>query len=160
MVRVIGIDPGLGTTGYGIIDEENGKMKLRSYGTIRPPQGKPLSERLDFLFSRLVELVEQYQPSFLALEDSFFSRNVKSALLLGQARGVLLLAGARMGLTCREYAPRKIKQSLTGNGAAQKQQVQFMVQNLLRLKEPPQPLDSSDALAVAICHLNQGPTHD
>jgi crossover junction endodeoxyribonuclease RuvC len=103
----------------------------------------------------MTELLEKFEPNDFAIEDTFFSQNVKSALLLGQARGVLLLAAASKGIPTMDYAPRKVKQSVVGNGAADKKQVQYMVQQILEMKEPPKPLDVSDALAIGLCHINQ-----
>jgi crossover junction endodeoxyribonuclease RuvC len=100
-------------------------------------------------------LLEKFEPHAMAIEDTFFSKNVKSALLLGQARGVLLLAAASKGIPSVEYAPRKVKQSVVGNGAADKKQVQYMVQQILKMDEPPKPLDTSDALAIGLCYINQ-----
>ena len=101
------------------------------------------------------ELLKKFDPIAMAIEDTFHSINVKSALLLGQARGVLLLAAASMGIPSASYAPRKVKQSITGNGAADKKQLQYMVQQILKMDKPPSPLDVSDALAIALCHVNQ-----
>jgi crossover junction endodeoxyribonuclease RuvC len=103
----------------------------------------------------MTELLEKFEPNAFAIEDTFFSQNVKSALLLGQARGVLLLAAASKGIPSMDYAPRKVKQSVVGNGAADKTQVQYMVQQILKMDEPPKPLDVSDALAIGLCHINQ-----
>ena len=103
----------------------------------------------------MTELLEKFEPQAMAIEDTFFSKNVKSALLLGQARGVLLLAAASKGIPSVEYAPRKVKQSVVGNGAADKKQVQYMVQQILKMDETLKPLDISDALAIGLCHINQ-----
>lgn len=154
-MRVIGIDPGLTATGYGILDEEKGKVAARSYGVIRPPTDKPLAERLDHLFENISKIIGECRPDILAIEDTFHQKNFKSALLLGQARGVIILAAARLQVPCVEYAPRKVKQSVVGNGNATKEQVQYMVSQILQLKKKPSPLDSSDALAVGLCYLNQ-----
>ncbi len=154
-MRVIGIDPGLIITGIGIVDQAGNDIKYHHHGTIKPPAKKPLAERLDFLFTSIMEAIKQYQPDVVAIEDTFHGKNIKTAVLLGQARGVLMLAGAQTKTPCFEYAPRKIKQSVVGNGAATKDQVQFMVKSILHLKELPTPIDASDALAIAICHLHQ-----
>ena len=114
-----------------------------------------LANRLEYLNSHMTELLEKFEPNDFAIEDTFFSQNVKSALLLGQARGVLLLAAASKGIPTMDYSPRKVKQSVVGNGAADKKQVQYMVQQILEMKEPPKPLDVSDALAIGLCHINQ-----
>lgn len=153
--RVIGVDPGLSTTGFGILDYKGGSVRVVAYGTIKPPVKELLPNRLEFLYSHMVELLEKFEPHTMAIEDTFFSQNVKSALLLGQARGVLLLAAASKGIPSMDYAPRKVKQSVVGNGAADKKQVQYMVQQILKMDEPPKPLDTSDALAIGLCHINQ-----
>ena len=126
-----------------------------AYGTIKPPAKESLPNRLEYLNSHMTELLEKFEPQTMAIEDTFHSRNVKSALLLGQARGVLLLAAASKGIPSVDYAPRKVKQSVVGNGSADKKQVQYMVQQILKMKEPPNPLDISDALAIGLCHINQ-----
>ncbi|MBL7013326.1 MAG: crossover junction endodeoxyribonuclease RuvC [Candidatus Marinimicrobia bacterium] len=155
MVRVIGIDPGIGVTGFGIVDGQNGKTRLHSYGTITPPKKDSIHIRLKYLYNEVQKLIKTYQPSIMAIEDSFYSKNVKSALTLGQARGALMLAAANEGLDVKQYAPRKVKQSITGNGAATKEQIQFMVTQILKLKTPPKPLDITDAIAVALTYYNQ-----
>ena len=155
MIRVIGIDPGIGITGFGIIDGKNGKTRLHSYGTITPPKNQPIHDRLKYLYNEVQKLIHTYKPTVMAIEDSFYSKNVKSALTLGQARGALILAAANEGIDVRQYAPRKVKQSITGNGAATKEQIQFMVTTILKMKEPPSPFDISDAIAVALTYYNQ-----
>lgn len=153
--RVIGVDPGLTITGFGILDYKGGQIRTVAFGTIKPPAKESLPNRLEYLNSHMTELLEKFEPNAFAIEDTFFSQNVKSALLLGQARGVLLLAAASKGIPSMDYAPRKVKQSVVGNGAADKIQVQYMVQQILKMDEPPKPLDVSDALAVGLCHINQ-----
>lgn len=153
--RIIGVDPGLNTTGFGIIDEKKGQISLIAYGTIKPPNKESLPNRLEYLNSHMKELLKKFDPIAMAIEDTFYSINVKSALLLGQAKGVLLLAAASMDIPSASYAPRKVKQSITGNGAADKKQLQYMVQQILKMDKPPSPLDVSDALAIALCHVNQ-----
>jgi|TARA_B110000881_G_C18554323_1_gene505959 crossover junction endodeoxyribonuclease RuvC len=153
--RVIGVDPGLIITGFGILDYKGGQIRTVAFGTIKPPVKESLPNRLEYLNSHMTELLEKFEPNAFAIEDTFFSQNVKSALLLGQARGVLLLAAASKGIPSMDYAPRKVKQSVVGNGAADKTQVQYMVQQILKMDEPPKPLDVSDALAIGLCHINQ-----
>ena len=153
--RVIGVDPGLTITGFGILDYKGGQIRTVAFGTIKPPAKESLPNRLEYLNSHMTELLEKFKPNAFAIEDTFFSQNVKSALLLGQARGVLLLAAASKGIPSMDYAPRKVKQSVVGNGAADKTQVQYMVQQILKMDEPPKPLDVSDALAIGLCHINQ-----
>ncbi len=152
---MIGVDPGLSITGFGILDYKGGQIRTVAFGTIKPPVKESLANRLEYLNSHMTELLEKFEPNDFAIEDTFFSQNVKSALLLGQARGVLLLAAASKGIPTMDYAPRKVKQSVVGNGAADKKQVQYMVQQILGMKEPPKPLDVSDALAIGLCHINQ-----
>ncbi|MEA1881082.1 MAG: crossover junction endodeoxyribonuclease RuvC [Candidatus Marinimicrobia bacterium] len=152
---MIGVDPGLSITGFGILDYKGSNVRVVAYGTIKPPVKESLPNRLEYLNSHMNELLEKFEPHIMAIEDTFFSRNVKSALMLGQARGVLLLSAASKGIPSMEYAPRKVKQSVVGNGAADKKQVQYMVQKILKMDEPPKPLDTSDALAIGLCHINQ-----
>ena len=152
---MIGVDPGLSITGFGILDYKGGQIRTVAFGTIKPPVKESLANRLEYLNSHMTELLEKFEPNDFAIEDTFFSQNVKSALLLGQARGVLLLAAASKGIPTMDYSPRKVKQSVVGNGAADKKQVQYMVQQILEMKEPPKPLDVSDALALGLCHINQ-----
>ncbi len=154
-MRVIGFDPGLSVTGFGVLEKYRSQVRAICYGTIRPPKNVALPERLKHLYSEATKLIKTYNPDVIAIEDTFYQKNVKSAMKLGQARGALLLAGANADLSCMEYAPRKVKQSVVGNGAATKEQVQFMVQKILELKELPTPTDASDALAIGLCHLNQ-----
>jgi crossover junction endodeoxyribonuclease RuvC len=153
--RVIGVDPGLNITGFGILDYKGGDVRVVAYGTIKPPAKESLPNRLEYLNSHMTELIEKFEPHAMAIEDTFFSQNVKSALLLGQARGVLLLAAASRGIPSVDYAPRKVKQSVVGNGAADKKQVQYMVQQILKMDKPPKSLDVSDALAIGLCYINQ-----
>lgn len=154
-MRVIGFDPGINHTGFGILDYNKRNAKAHGYGVIRPPQKKLLPERLEYLHDETMKLLEEFKPDVVAVEDTFYSNNFKSALMLGQARGMVILASARNNIPCSEFAPRKVKQSVVGNGNASKEQVQYMVQNILKLKELPTPFDSSDALAVGICYINQ-----
>ncbi len=154
-MRVIGFDPGLGVTGFGVLEKQKSQIRTICYGAIRPPKNFSLPERLKHLYNEAMKLIQTYSPDVLAIENTFYQKNVQSAMKLGQARGALLLAGANSNLSCEEYAPRKVKQSVVGNGAATKEQVQFMMQNILNLKELPTPIDASDALAIGVCHLNQ-----
>ncbi len=153
--RIIGVDPGLNITGFGILDQKGGQVRVVAYGTIKPPAKESLPNRLEYLNSHMTEILEKFEPQSMAIEDTFHNKNVKSALLLGQARGVLLLAAASKGIPSVDYAPRKVKQSVVGNGAADKGQVQYMVQQILKLDAPPKPMDVSDALAIGLCHINQ-----
>ena len=154
-MRVIGIDPGIGITGFSIIDHSRLETSLIAYGAIRPPKKQGLEKRLFYLFNEVNQLNDKFDPDMVAIEDSFYSKNVKSAMILGQARGTILLSAARASIKVAEFAPRKVKQSVCGNGSATKEQVQFMVGQILKLKDPPNPIDISDAMAVGLCFINQ-----
>mgnify|MGYP006308343719 CR=1 FL=1 len=151
---VLGIDPGLAITGYGLVRKDGGGLQAIAYGVVRTPGKRPLAERLQKLYRELVTLIEKYQPDESAVEKLFFSRNVRTAMQVGQARGVALLALAEAGLEVVEYTPLTIKEATTGFGNADKSQMQNMVKMLLSLDEIPRPDDAADALAVAICHLH------
>jgi crossover junction endodeoxyribonuclease RuvC len=152
----IGIDPGLGTTGYGIVQltADNSYAPV-AYGVLLTPVKQPLSLRLQVLYTSLTELLRQYQPDYAAVERLFFARNITTAITVGQARGVAMLALAQAGLEVVEYSPPEIKEAVTGYGNADKHQIQVMVQSLLGLKETPKPDDAADGLAIAICHLQR-----
>ena len=153
---ILGIDPGLTQTGYGLINASMRQPFLIDYGVIKPPGvDHDLSDRLLVINSDIFKIIEEYKPSVLVVEDIFYGKNVKSTILLSHARSAVLLAGAQSKMPIYEYSARKIKQSLTGNGNAHKDQVKFMVTNLLKLKEPPKSNDASDALAIAICYMLQ-----
>lgn len=152
----IGIDPGLGTTGYGIIKmEEDGSFTTLHYGVVLTPTKQPMASRLLVLFDEMTQLLDTYQPDDAAVEKLFFARNITTAISVGQARGVALLALAKAGLRVIEYTPPEIKQAVTGYGNAAKRQMQIMVQSLLGLAELPKPDDAADGLAVALCHLQR-----
>lgn len=152
----IGIDPGLGTTGYGIVQlTSTNAYQSIAYGAILTPTKQPLAVRLQVLFDSLTELLHQYQPDYAAVERLFFARNITTAITVGQARGVAMLALAQAGLDIAEYSPPEIKEAVTGYGNADKHQIQVMVQSLLGLKETPKPDDAADGLAIAICHLQR-----
>ena len=153
-MRVLGLDPGTATTGYGIVDCENGRFQTVTYGVIRTPAKDPMPQRLQQIYQGITDLITTYQPDTAGVEEVFFGRNITTAITVGQARGVLLLALANAGLTIGEYSPPKIKDSVTGYGKADKNQVQLMVRNLLDLEETPRPDDAADGLAVAITHYN------
>lgn len=153
-VRVLGVDPGSDTTGYGVIDSDGRHYDLVEYAGIRGPKHLSFAERLLAISRKLEEVIGRLSPQACAVEDTFYAVNVKSALKLGQARGAVLVAAARAGVEVFEYSPLEIKSALVGYGRAEKQQVQEMVRVLLGMKNVPEPLDASDALAVAICHVN------
>ena len=154
-MRVLGVDPGLGITGFSIMDTKRNQTHLSAYGTIKPKPKDSLPKRLNYLFEEMNKILDQFSPDVMAIEDAFYSKNVKSAMTLGQARGSLFLAAAQADISVHEFAPRKVKMSVCGNGAASKEQVSYMVTQILKLKEPPKPLDVSDAMAVGLCYINQ-----
>ena len=151
-MKILGIDPGVACTGFGLIKVVNNDLEVIDYGVVRTNQKETLNIRLNTIYQDLKYIIQKYQPSVMSVEQIFYGKNVKSALLLGHARGIPLLLAAKFKLTLYEFSARRIKQSLTGNGNASKEQVQFMVKNLLSMKELPAPLDASDALAAAICY--------
>jgi crossover junction endodeoxyribonuclease RuvC len=152
---VLGIDPGTATTGYGLVRElQDGSLETPAYGVILTPAHTPLSERLLLLHNQLTDLLLLHRPESAAVEQLFFQRNVRTALSVGQARGVVLLALAQAGLSAAEYTPLEVKQAVVGYGGAEKGQVQQMVRALLSLPDIPRPDDAADALAIAICHVH------
>ncbi len=151
-MRVLGIDPGSLTTGYGLVEDRGPELQAVAFGAIATQARAPFARRLLHIYRELRTVVTTHRPDCAAVEAVFFARNVQSALSLGQARGVALLALAEAGLDIVEYSPREIKQAVTSYGHADKAQVQEMVRLLLRMPERPQPVDASDALALAICH--------
>jgi crossover junction endodeoxyribonuclease RuvC len=158
-MRVLGIDCGTEYTGYGVVDlASSGKLACVCCGAIKLSTREALPTRLNRIYGRLEKLILEHRPEQVAIEDVFYALNVKSALKLGQVRGVAMLAAAAAGLEVAEYAPLSIKSAVVGYGKAEKQQVQHMVTRLLDLDEPPEPSDASDALAIAICHLHTAAT--
>lgn len=153
-MRILGIDPGFAIVGYGVIDYEKGKYKTVDYGKITTPAGMDMPLRLKEVYDGILRLIELFKPDVLAIEELFFNTNVKTAIAVGHARGVIVLAAANSGLKINEYTPLQIKQAVVGYGRADKNQVQQMVKMFLGLKEVPKPDDTADALAVAICHAN------
>lgn len=151
-MRVLGIDPGTAATGYGVVEEREGGLHAVRFGAITSPARLPFAQRLLRIYRELRTLLTDIRPDCAAVEAVFFARNVQSALRLGQARGVALLALAEAGIPIHEYSALEIKQAVTSYGQAQKAQVQAMVRLLLHLPEAPHPADAADALAVAICH--------
>lgn len=159
-MRILGLDPGTATTGYGIIDTVDGQMELVVYGVFSTPAEDETPIRLQSIFTQLNSLLAEYHPDSAAVEQVFFGRNITTAIHVGQARGVLLLALANAGIPISEYSPPKVKESVTGYGKAAKNQVQMMVRHLLDLDQIPQPDDAADALAVAITHLQYHRFHN
>jgi crossover junction endodeoxyribonuclease RuvC len=151
-VRVLGIDPGTAACGYGIVRERNGRVKLVDHGWWKTPSRTRPELRLKTIFDGVTELIEEFGPDAVALEESFVGADARTALSVGQARGVILVAAAQLGLECAEYPPSRVKQAVCGYGRAEKAQVQRMVMAILGLRTPPTPQHASDALAVAICH--------
>lgn len=151
----IGIDPGTAITGYGFVRQTpSGDLQCVDWGVILTPAKMPLGERLAHIHASLATLLETHHPQVAAVESLFFQRNVRTAMSVGHARGVVLLALQQAGLAVTDYTPNQVKQAVSGYGAADKQQMQTMVKTLLGLSELPKPDDAADALAVAICHLN------
>jgi crossover junction endodeoxyribonuclease RuvC len=151
-MRIIGIDPGTGILGFGIIESKNSKSLLVDAGVIRTPVKEDDAVRLQTIYEELSDIIAQTKPVEMVVEKLFFAQNVTTAMTVAQARGVVLLAGMQAGLKISEYTPLQIKQALTGYGRAEKKQMQEMVRVLLGLKTMPQPDDCADALAAAICH--------
>lgn len=151
---VLGIDPGLATTGYGLVHQVDSGLQAVAYGVVSTPAKLPLPERLQQLYRELSALIREHHPDEGAVEELYFSRNVRTAMSVGQARGVALLALADAGLSITGYTPLTIKQAVTGYGGADKVQMQTTVKMLLHLDSIPRPDDAADALAVAICHLH------
>ncbi len=149
----LGIDPGTAIMGYGLVASADDQFELVSYGVITTPSHLPLAKRLQLLYQQLSSIIESAQPTEVVVEELFFSRNVQSALAVGQARGVAILAAANFDLAISEYTPLQVKQAIVGYGRARKEQIQEMVRLLLNMSEVPQPDDAADALALAICHL-------
>ena len=154
-VVVLGLDPGSQVTGYGVVREASGRAELIAVGTIRTPSGGDMAGRLGVIYSRLAEIIALHGPTEAAIESVFVSKNASSAIKLGQARGAAMAACAVAGLSVADYPPTVVKKSLVGVGRAEKEQVAFMVAQILGVKKPDWALDASDALAVAICHLNE-----
>lgn len=153
-MRVLGIDPGSETTGWGVVEGDVRRYRVVDFGTVKASPRERFAARLLKISDGVEELLARFRPDVCAVEEMFFAANVKTALKLGQVRGVILVAAERARIEIAEYAPRLVKQTVVGYGAAEKHQVQEMVRVLLSLKEIPQPHDASDALALAICHFH------
>src|SRR5690606_3129326 len=153
-MRVLGIDPGSETLGWGVVEGSSARYALVDFGTIKGRSGDVFSKRLLNAYLGVEELIEKFAPDVLSVEDTFVSVNARSALKIGQVRGVVILLGEQRSIEIAEYAPRLVKQTVVGHGNAEKQQVAEMVRMLLKLRAVPKPHDASDALAVAICHFH------
>ncbi|MBE6083338.1 MULTISPECIES: crossover junction endodeoxyribonuclease RuvC [Tissierellales] len=151
---IIGIDPGIAIVGYGVVKLTGNKFEVLDYGAITTESKMAFPNRLKIIYNKMTEIIDKYSPTDLAMEELFFNKNVKTAIKVGQARGVEILAAVNKGVEIYEYTPLQIKQAVVGYGRADKNQVQEMVKMLLNLKEIPKPDDVADALAVALCHGN------
>lgn len=151
-MRILGIDPGIATVGFGVIESNGNSLSLVNYGTITTPAHTSLSSRLDQIFSDMGQLCEAFSPDAIAYEELFFNTNITTGIAVAHGRGVLLLAGYRAGVPVYEYTPLQVKQAVVGYGRAEKRQVIDMVRRILNMSSAPKPDDAADALAIAICH--------
>ena len=154
MKRIIGIDPGTIVTGYGIIQVDGAACEVVDFGCIKPPASHKITDRYLIIYESVDELLEKYRPDVLVVETQYMQKNVQSAIKLGMARGIVILAAKKRGMGVYEYAPTRAKRAVVGTGRASKYQVQKMVQRLLELDHPPEPEDAADALALALCHAH------
>ncbi len=155
-MRILGIDPGLATIGWGVIDTTGTRHKAVAYGAIITPAGIPTEKRLAQIFSELEAIIKKYQPEVMSVEELFFNTNITTGIRVAEARGVILLCAEKCGLEFAEYTPLQVKQAVVGYGRAEKKQVITMVTMLLSLPKPPTPDDTADALAIAVCHAHTG----
>lgn len=153
-MKILGIDPGYAIVGFGIVEYKGNKFTPIEYGAITTDNEMLFPERLKYIYDRTTDIINMHKPEFLSIEELFFNTNVKTAIAVGHARGVLLLAAQNLGVPIYEYTPLQIKQAVTGYGRADKNQVQQMVKTLLSLQKVPKPDDTADALAVAVCHAH------
>lgn len=151
---VLGVDPGAGTTGYGVVARSGGAVSLLECGVVRTDPSTKLPQRLKEIYQGISEVLARHAVDVVAVEGVFYGKNARTTVILGHARGAILLAATMRDLPVAEYSPAEIKNAIVGTGRATKEQVQFMVQRLLRLKHPPQPSDAADGVAVALCHCN------
>lgn len=151
-MRILGIDPGVATIGFGLVEAERASVRLLRYGVITTPAGLRLSNRLYQISQDMSELLTQFKPDEVAVEELFFSKNITTGIAVAHGRGVILLEAERAGVPAYEYTPMQVKQAVAGYGGADKRQVMLMTQRLLKMKEIPRPDDAADALAIAICH--------
>ena len=151
-MRILGIDPGIATVGFAVLDADRGKQELRCCGVISTPAGLSLSGRLERIYSDLRELIETYSPDAMAVEELFFNTNITTGISVAHGRGVILLAAYQNGVPIFEYTPSQVKQAVVGYGKAEKRQVIDMVTRILHLPHPPKPDDAADAAAIAVCH--------
>ena len=151
-MRILGVDPGIATVGFGVLDSEKNRQRLVSCGVITTPAKTQLSSRLDQIFRDLNDLITQFSPDVMAVEELFFNTNITTGIAVAHGRGVILLSGYQAGLPIYEYTPLQVKQAVVGYGRAEKSQVMDMVRRLCNLKAPPKPDDAADAVALALCH--------
>lgn len=151
-MRILGIDPGIGRTGWGVVEVQSAKFKVQSYGCLETKAGLPVDQRLKIIHEKISEIIQEYKPDCLTIEELFFNTNAKTAFIVGQARGVVLLTAAQKNLLISVYTPLQVKIAVTGYGRAQKAQIGQMVKVILKLKEIPKPDDTADALAIALTH--------
>jgi crossover junction endodeoxyribonuclease RuvC len=156
-VIVLGIDPGVANTGYGVVAQQRGRLFALDGGVVETLAGLDAPRRLRAIHERIAGLIDEYRPDAVALEDLYFGANARSAFAVGQARGVVMLAAGQRNVPCASYTPQQVKGAVCGNGRAAKEQVQRMVQTLLALPDLPRPDHAADALAIAICHTNGAP---
>ncbi|MBW7995092.1 MAG: crossover junction endodeoxyribonuclease RuvC [Candidatus Glassbacteria bacterium] len=154
---VLGVDPGGEVTGFGVLRKQGASCGMVACGASRAVRGESLADKLTRIFRFVQDVIEEYEPGEMAVEDIFYGRNAQSMKSIGQVRGVIILAGALAGLDVYEYAPREVKLAVAGRGSASKEQVQRMIQAVLGLSSPPEPHDAADALAVALCHTHRHP---
>ncbi|MBQ8140455.1 MAG: crossover junction endodeoxyribonuclease RuvC [Clostridia bacterium] len=153
---ILGIDPGLAIVGWGVVDYRGSRFEVLGYGSIQTPAGMKTEQRLCAIYDGLREIIEKYRPEQMAVEELFFNTNQTTGIRVAEARGVILLCAARMGIPTFEYTPLQVKQAVVGYGRAEKKQVITMVTMFLGLKAPPKPDDTADALAIAVCHAHSG----
>ena len=151
-MRILGLDPGIATVGFSILDSDGPHSRLVTCGVITTPAHTPLAARLDRIYSDLEEIIREFHPEVMAVEELFFSKNITTGIAVAHGRGVILLAAEKLGVPVFEYTPMQVKQSVAGYGKAEKKQVMLMTQRLLNMKQIPRPDDAADALALAICH--------
>ncbi len=151
-MRILGVDPGIGTVGFGVVDAVHGQVSYVACGAVTTPPNTALSPRLDMIYNDLNELIVTFSPDAISVEELFFSKNITTGIAVAHGRGVILLSAYRSGVPVYEYTPMQVKQAVVGYGNAKKHQVIYMVQRLLNMKSPPKPDDAADALALAICH--------
>ena len=153
-MRILGIDPGIAIGGYGVVDKEGNRYKTIAYDAVTTKAHTPLEDRLEKVYNGVCEIIKEYKPDAMSIEELFFNNNAKTALTVGQARGVIILAAVQNHIPVYEYTPLQVKQALTGYGRASKTQIQQMMKSMLGLTEVPKPDDVADALAIAVCHGN------